>query len=111
MLPPYRHRHPVDWLKTGLDRAPTFSQGALYEIVSSLTVFRIKTHADEFLAALEGKEARMRKTEDGNTDEPDAERIREVTRDFILSAFATTLKGHGAAGFVAELFFVRRDSE
>jgi restriction system protein len=104
----YRHRHAVEWIRVGLERTPTFSQGALYEIGSSLTVFRVKTHADEFVAAL-GKdkpatEEPTPSTEpDEPSDEPDAARIREATRDYILGTFATELKGHGVAEFVGEL--------
>ena len=106
--PIHRHRHAVEWLKVGLDRTPTFSQGALYEIGATLTVFRVKTHAAEYVAALKGESPNL---DDGGdvgengeaTDEPDAERIREVTRDFILGTLTTQLKGHGLADFVGEL--------
>jgi restriction system protein len=107
-VPHYRHRRPVEWLKVGLDRTPTFSQGALYEIGATLTVFRIKTHAAEFISVLKGTQpaptvVAEEAEEAESSDEPDAERIREATRDFILTTFATELKGQGVAEFVGEL--------
>lgn len=51
--PTHRHRRRVRWEKLGLSRT-VFSQPALYEIGSLLTVFRIRKHPGEFLAQLEG---------------------------------------------------------
>ncbi len=44
----HRNRRRVRWLQTGVPR-DAFSQGARYEIGSSLTLFRVTTHAAEFL--------------------------------------------------------------
>ena len=74
-------------MRTGLLRT-AFSQGALYEIGSAVTLFRVRKHDQEFLAALEG---RVRETVEiepeteeldetaAAEDEPDAERITETT--------------------------------
>lgn len=105
----HRHRRPVKWMKTGLLRTE-FSQGALYEIGSAVTLFRVRKHDAEFLAALQGD---TRPVEPGvpdpasgaeaSEDDPDAERIDETTRDFIIRTLATEFKGHPFAHFVAHL--------
>jgi restriction system protein len=106
-----RHRRPVSWLKTGLLRT-AFSQGALYEIGSAVTLFRVRKHDQEFLAALEGRVSETVEVEPeaeeldetaAAEDEPDAERITETTRDFVVRSLATDLKGHPFAHFVAHL--------
>jgi restriction system protein len=45
------HRRAVRWLHTGVPREH-FSDGALYEVGSSITVFRIRRHLAEFLAII-----------------------------------------------------------
>jgi len=52
--PGYPNTRKVKWLK----KYPRtkFSQGALYEIGSAMSFFQVKNYADEFLAALEGKD-------------------------------------------------------
>jgi predicted Mrr-cat superfamily restriction endonuclease len=46
----YANLRAVDWLKT-FPRT-RFSQGALYEIGSAMSLFQVKNYSDEFLAAL-----------------------------------------------------------
>ncbi|PWD51854.1 restriction endonuclease [Serinibacter arcticus] len=92
--PTHRHRRPVAWKKVGLSRT-VFTQPALYEIGAFLTVFAIRKHPDEFLAALElpddsveDAERRIEQVadaaEDDSTDEPSAARIEQHTRDVVL---------------------------
>jgi len=50
----YANRRSVDWLND-FPRA-AFTQGALCEIGSALSFFQVKNYADEYLAALEGRE-------------------------------------------------------
>ena len=76
----FPHVRRVRWIKT-LPRTG-FSQGALYEIGSAVTLFQVRNFADEFLAALEGK-AREPEVEDDETVGPVVEDIEETTRDFI----------------------------
>jgi 5-methylcytosine-specific restriction protein B len=45
------HRRDVDWLVTGVPRT-SFTQPALNEIGSAVTLFEVKRHVDEFLEAL-----------------------------------------------------------
>ena len=48
--PTHRHRRPVRWIQKELPRS-VFSQGALYEIGSAVTLFRVKNHVAEFVQA------------------------------------------------------------
>jgi restriction system protein len=57
---PYSNVRPVKWLKS-LPRTH-FSQGALYEIGSALTLFQVKNYADDYLAALDGAAPRRPST-------------------------------------------------
>ncbi len=97
---PYASVRPVKWLKS-LPRTH-FSQGALYEIGSALTLFQVKNYADEFLSALEGA-APVAPVDEDPTVALVVEEIEQTTRDFILKTLATELKGHPFAGFVAHL--------
>lgn len=112
--PTHRHRRRVTWKKTGLSRT-TFSTEALYEIGSFLTLFRVRTHAEEFLAALDA----IATTEDGiaqsvekaadvpqetdSSDEPSASRIERHTRDFVLHALLRRLSHREFEEFTAGL--------
>ena len=79
-----------------------FSQGALYEIGSAMSLFTIKNYADEIRAVLEGTQVAPPAGED-DTVAVVAEDIEENTRDFILKMLAQELKGHKFATFVAHL--------
>lgn len=101
----YPHRRPVDWLCTDLPRS-LFSQGCLYELGSAMSVFAVKTHRLEILqkaGLAEVGENLASPPVDGDSsapeDEPTAERISELTRDYILQTFETDLKGHPFAQF------------
>ena len=96
----YTQRRKVKWLKS-FPRTD-FSQGALYEVGSSLTFFQVKNYADEYLAALEGKKASL----DTSIDESigaTADQIQEITKDFILKELSKKLKGYDFENFVANL--------
>lgn len=98
----YPHARKVAWLKT-VPRT-FFSQGALAETNSILTVFQIKNYADEFADALTGKVAG--KVVLGAEDETIAVvalDIEQTTRDFIRKRLAKALKGYLFEAFVAEL--------
>jgi len=91
---------PVRWVRS-LPRT-VFTQGALYELGAFLTLFRLKTYADEFRRALEGETAPQVNEED-STVHVVAEEIENLTRDFILRRLSQELKGHPFAEFVAHL--------
>lgn len=96
----YPNLRPVKWLNS-FPRTH-FSQGALYEIGSALSLFQVKTYVDEFLAAVEGKPTAPAP----QTDETVAavvEDIEENTRDFILKQLAQELKGYPFQEFIAHL--------
>lgn len=96
----YPHLRPVKWAKA-VPRTH-FSQGALYEIGSALSIFQVKTYAEEFREALKGKAVAPPVGEDPSAAEV-AEDIEETTRDFVLKRLAQELKGHPLAEFVAHL--------
>jgi restriction system protein len=97
----YPNLRAVKWLRS-IPRTQ-FSQGALYEIGSALTLFQIKTYVDEFRAALEGKLKPLAPTIEDDTVAIVAKDIEENTRDFILKRLAQELKGHSLSEFVAQL--------
>lgn len=96
----FPNQRKVKWLKT-VPRT-SFSQGALYEAGSALSVFQIRNYAEEFLSALD---------EPGKTADPDedetiavvAEDIEQTTVDFVLKNLSKKLHGHPLEEFVADL--------
>jgi restriction system protein len=99
--PGYPNVRAVKWL-CAVPRT-RFSQGALYEIGSAMSLFLVKNYADEFRAALEGKTAAVMPVEQDESVAAVAEDIEETTRDFVLKRLAQELKGHPFADFVAHL--------
>lgn len=110
----HRHRRRVEWKQVGLPRT-VFTQSALYEIGSVLTVFRIRNHTNEFLAALNTSgtsvdvvtEAVEKVTADtaaaDSNDEPRASRIERHTRDFVLESLHKRLTHQEFEEFTAAL--------
>lgn len=98
----YVQTRKVKWLKH-LPRT-SFSQGALYEIGSALSLFAVKNYADEYLAALD-KDFKMNFSADGEDESvaATAEDIIESTKDFILKELSRQLKGYDLEQFVADL--------
>lgn len=99
----YPNLRPVKWLRA-VPRT-NFSQGALYEIGSAMSLFQVKTYAEEFRTALEGRMTPPPVSQD-DTVAPVAEDIEENTRVFILKRLAQELKGYPFAEFVAHLLGV-----
>lgn len=99
---PYPNRRSIKWLKH-LPRT-SFTQGALYELGSALSIFTIKNYTGEYMEALEGDFAPKATDDDGDeTVAATAEEIQESTRDFILKELSRNLKGYGLEDFVAAL--------
>ena len=96
----YPNLRGAKWV-TSLPRTK-FSQGALYEIGSAMSLFQIKNHADEYLAALANKAVPVPVASDETVAEV-AHEVQESTEDFILKTLAQDLKGHPFADFVAHL--------
>ncbi|MDZ3797221.1 MAG: restriction endonuclease [Xanthomonadales bacterium] len=97
----YPHRRKVRWLRhvPRLD----FTQGALYEIGSALSLFQVKNYADEFRAVVEGKPVSVVQVDQDATVAAVTEDIEDTTRDFVLKRLARELKGLPLEGFVAHL--------
>lgn len=113
--PTHRHRRHVRWLRTGVPRA-VFSQKALYEIGSALTLFRVKNHAAEFERFLASSDedafaasepARVPEdTEEAvqwAEEEPNVDRIGRFTRDFVASKLHKSLSHEEIEHFTADL--------
>jgi len=97
----YPNIRPVKWLKA-VPRT-RFSQGALYEIGSAMSLFQVKNYADEFRTALEDRVPTAPPVSQDETVALVAEEIEETTRDFIIKRLAQELKGHPFADLVAHL--------
>lgn len=98
----YVQQRSVKWLKH-LPRT-AFSQGALYEVGSALSLFAVKNYASEFLSALDsGFKPTISAAEDDESVAATADEIIESTRDFILKELSKNLKGYDFEEFVADL--------
>jgi len=98
----YVQQRKVKWLKH-IPRT-LFTQGALHELGSAMSLFMIKNYAEEFLSALE-KDFKKNVTS-GTIDETvgaTADEIIESTRDFVLKELSRQLKGYDLEKFVADL--------
>mgnify|MGYP002784948006 CR=1 FL=1 len=111
--PQHRNRRKVTWLRTGVPRA-NFSKGARYEIGSAVTLFMVKTHAEEFRAFLDsGSTSEPASTDPASLpadaaatiaeDEPSAGRIEDYTRDFVIETLMKEIEGVRFEHFVAHL--------
>ncbi len=106
----YPNVRSVQWLAT-LPRTD-FSQGALYEIGASLSLFQVKNYMDEMLAKLTMQVGGKLPESTGTTIEDDvtvgmvAESIEETTQDFLFKKLSKGLKGFPFEGFVAHLLEV-----
>ena len=98
--PGYPNIRKVKWLKT-VERT-VFTQGALYEIGSAMSLFLVKTYADEFRAVIEGKVVAPLVSEDLTIPNVSAD-IEETTRDFVLKRLSQELKGLPMESFVKHL--------
>lgn len=98
----YPNRRRVVWLKS----APRthFSQGALYEIGSALSLFQVRNFVEEFRALVDGKSPQtVVAATDDTTVARVAEDIEETTKDFVLKQLGRDLKGTPLEGFVVHL--------
>ena len=89
----YPQKRKVKWIKS-LPRT-AFSQGALYEVGSALSLFTIKNYAYEFIEALNddfSKHPILNETD--TTVWATADEIIQSTKDFILKELYHQLKGY-----------------
>jgi restriction system protein len=96
----YPHRRAVRWIAER-SRAD-FSQSALHEIGSAITLFQINTHTEEFLAALEGKATGAEDVDEDTADEVSIQ-VEESTEDFIIKRLKTKLGPYDFEKFIAHL--------
>lgn len=96
----FPHRRKVKWVRS-LPRAQ-FSQAALYEIGSAVTLFQIREHYDVYLAALEGKPIEPAEIDDAAVDAA-SEQVQETTEDFIIRRLKTGQGPYAFEHFVAHL--------
>jgi restriction system protein len=99
--PGYPHVRAVKWVRA-VPRTH-FSQGALYEIGSAMSLFLLKNYSDEYRAAVEGKVVPAPPVGQDESVAAVAEDVEDTTRDFVLKRLAQELKGHPFAEFVAHL--------
>lgn len=109
--PTFRHRRSVEWRRIGLSRT-VFSQGALYEIGSLLTVSQVRRNAAEFITAITTGQTDVESIttaieaasddSDSVAEEPRASRIARHTRDFILEALHRRLSHQEFEVFTAD---------
>lgn len=96
----YPNRRTVKWLKH-IPRAE-FSQAALNEIGSAMTLFKVSSNADEFLAALDGQAFEANDIDSENTERV-TEQVEESTEDFIIKRLKTSQTPYQFEHFVAHL--------
>jgi restriction system protein len=98
--PSYPNVRTVKWLRH-LPRT-YFTQGALYEIGSAISLFQVKNYAEEFRSAIEDKPATVPPIQDDSvaavTDD-----IEETTKDFVLKKLAQEVKGTSFEGVIVHL--------
>lgn len=97
----YPNMRSVKWLKS-VPRTQ-FSQGALYEIGSAMSLFLVKNYADEFQAVIAGDTAPVTPVTQDETVAAVAEDIEETTRDYILKRLSQKVKGLPLEDFVVHL--------
>lgn len=90
----------VKWLKH-IPRS-TFSQAALNEIGSFVTLFSVTTNADEFLAALSGEAFESEEIDEVSAERV-SEQVEESTEDFIVKRLKASQTPYQFEHFVAHL--------
>jgi restriction system protein len=96
----YPNLRRVTWLRS-IPRA-SFSQSALHEIGSALTLFKVTNHGDEFIAALEGREIDPHDVDATDVEIVSAE-AEESTEDFIIKRLKSSQSAYQFEHFVAHL--------
>ncbi len=99
----FAHRRTVIW--RGKLSRDVFTQGALYEIGSVLTLFEVKSFADEFERKFQAARGGVPLVnDDDDVEETVARDMAETTRDFIARKLRSELKGYPLEPLVADLF-------
>jgi restriction system protein len=100
------NRQNVEWL-AHCPRSE-FSQGALNEIGSAITLFKVKRYAHEFLEKIGEREPELGEAIDEETDDDlavaAAATLAETSaRDFVINSLMSKLSGHQFEEFIAHL--------
>ena len=90
----------VKWIKH-IPRT-NLSQGALYEIGSFLTFFRVKNYYDEIMGIINNKKVTINNEFDDSVGVT-SEAIIDSTKDYILKALKTNYKGYDLENVVSSL--------
>jgi restriction system protein len=98
--PQYPHRRRIAW-KVHAPRAH-FSQSALYEIGSAITLFQISNNTEEFLAALDGKSFKSADVDTVSAVET-AVQAEEGVEDFVIKRLKNGMNSEMFEHFIAEL--------
>ena len=93
-------RRKVRWV-AHLPRA-TFSQSALHEIGSALTLFQVSNNTEEFLAGFSGEPVEIVPPDDANA-EAVSEQVAENTDDYVLKRLKTEISAYDFEVFIASL--------
>jgi restriction system protein len=94
------NRRAIKW--TGQIARPGFSQSALHEIGSAVTLFIVKNNAEEFVAAFEGKPSQSEDV-DAETGNAAAAIAEEEIEDFVIKRLKFGLSFRQFEYFVAHL--------
>jgi len=94
------HFRAVKWVRH-IPRA-SFSQPALNEIGSALTLFRVNSNAEEFLAAMDGQAFETEAIDEASAEAVSAQ-VEESTEDFIIKRLKTSQTPYQFEYFVAHL--------
>lgn len=95
-----RQRRKVRWI-AHLPRA-SFSQSALHEIGSILTLFQVANNADEFLAAFSGDLPEVAALDDED-EETVSEQVAENSDDYVLKRLKSVINDEEFEHFIARL--------
>jgi len=96
----YPNRRAIEWL-SHINR-DEFSQTALWEIGSAMTLFKVTSHSEEFLSALTGTLAHSADVDDA-TIATIAEQFEESTEDFVIKRLKDAQSSYEFEHFVAHL--------
>ncbi|MFN3889828.1 MAG: restriction endonuclease [Beijerinckiaceae bacterium] len=94
----FAHRRSVRWAAR-LSR-DEFTQGALYELGSTLALFEVKSYSEEFLRRFESGAGPAEEDVEENV----VRDIAETTRDYIARKLRLHFKGFAAEALIADLF-------
>ena len=97
----YVNQREVKWINSS--PRISFTNGALCEIGSALTLFSVKSYATEFLSTIKVKKKATIIKEEDESSGMSAEETLSTTKDFIVKELSRQLKGYDLEDFVAAL--------